>query len=517
MSVPTEKQQYDSYVGQIARGAGVTTIGQGVGRVLGYTTQVVIAQMYGAGLLGFYVLGLSALFLVNTLSMIGMNDGAVRYVSRYLAEGDLPRVRGTVLTVILLPFAASVALSTGLFFGAGFIAETVYNKPFLETTIRAFAPFIPFFTLMGMAAWASEGFRTVKYTSYVQQFARPVLNLGLLILFYLLGVRVLGAVAAYGFSTVAASGLALYYLWRLFPELVGRGTPAVFEVREIFRVSGPMAINSFTVYVNVWAMTALLGLFASAKDVGIFNAANRTALLTGLALFAFSGIFSPMISSLHREGSMDQLGQLYKDVSRWNFTGSLAIFTLTALLSRDILAVFGDEFVRAWPALVVISGAQLFSASAGLTGRVLTMTGNQMLVMWTRLGAAVASIAGGLALAPAYGIFGAAAGAATGVVLVNALTLFFVERKLGFWPYSLQHLKPVAAAAVAAGVTALVRVVLPLGGLPALAVFSVVFAAAFAGTMVALRLSDTDRSFLRSFWNALRRNTKRARRVGGGE
>ena len=504
---PAEKEQYDAYVGQIARGAGITSIGQGVGRVLGYATQVAIAQLGGPTQLGFYVLGMSLVALSNVLSMLGMNDGAVRYVSRYRAEGDVSRVRGTILTVLLVPFALSLVFSALLFFGAGFIANVVYGESFLETVLRAFSPSIPFFTLMGMALWATEGFHTVKYTAYVKQILRPLIGLGLVVLFYLLGVQVLGAVAAFGLSTVAGAALALYYLRRLFPDLFDRTAPAKYETRELFRVSGPMAVNSLTTYTDLWAMTAVLGIFASAREVGIYNVANRTAILTGLALFAFSGIFSPMISALHRQGSMDQLGRLYKDVARWNFTGSLAIFTLTALLSRDILAVFGEGFVRAWPALILISGAQLFSASVGLTGRVLVMTGHQTLVMWTRLGAAVASIAGGVALAPSYGILGAAVGTATGIVLVNAATLFFVERRLGFWPYGFEYLKPVTAALLAAGATALAKEFLPVpGGLPALAVFSVVFGAVFAGTIVALRLNDSDRRFLQAFWRAVRRN-----------
>lgn len=489
-------------------------MGQGVGRALGYAIQVAIAQMYGPALLGFYVLGLSLVNLGNVLAMFGMNDGAVRYVSLYRAEGDVPRMRGTILTVLWVPFALSLVLAGLLFFGAGFLADAVYNKPFLETVFRAFSPSIPFFTLMGMAMWATQGFQTVKYATYVQQVARPLVQLGLLVVFYLLGVEVLGAVAAFGLSTVAGSLLGLYYLRRLFPKLLDRATPAVYETRELFGVSGPMTVNSISTYANVWAMTAILGIFAPAREVGIYNAASRTAILTGLALFAFSGIFSPMVSALHRQGSMEQLGRLYKDVSRWNFTGGVVIFSLTALLSRDVLAVFGEGFVSAWPALVVMSGAYLFSASVGLAGRVLVMTGHQRVVMWTRLGAVVASIAGGVALAPSYGVFGAAAGMSTGLVVTNAFTLFFVERRLGFWPYGLQHLKPVAAALVASGATLLARLVLPLPeGLPALAAFSPVFVVVFAATIVALRLNDSDRRFLEAFWAALRRNTARGRRA----
>jgi hypothetical protein len=55
-----------------------------------------------------------------------------------------------------------------------------------------------------------------------------------------------------------------------------------------------------------------------------------------------------VISNLYRRSSMDHLNRLYVDGSRWIFTGSLAIFLPTALLSKellskDVLAVFGNE------------------------------------------------------------------------------------------------------------------------------------------------------------------------------
>lgn len=510
-AVATEKEQYDAYVGQIARGAGMSSMGQGIGRLLGYATQVALARMFGPAQLGFYVLGLSLVQLVNILSMFGMNDGAVRFVARYRAEGDISRVRGTILTVLGTTFALSLALSGLMYFGAGFLAG-FYGKPFLESTFRAFSLSVPFFGVMSVSLWATQGFQTVKYATYVEHVLRPLINFGLIVAFYLLGVEILGAITAYILSMAAGCALALYYLKRLFPKLLDRTTPAKYEPRELFGASAPMMVVTTTNYVNGWATVAILGVLAPARDVGIFNAANRTAALTGLALLAFSGIFSPMISALYRQGSLEHLGYLYKDVSRWNFTGSLAIFLLTALLSRDILAVFGEQFVPAWPALVVISGAQLFSSSVGLTGRVLAMTGYQKLVMWTRLGAAVTTVAAGLALVPLYGVMGAAVAAAAGLILANVITLFSVERLLGFWPYSRRYLNSLAAGLVASGTVWLLQRTLPLPeGVPTLLVLGAVFAATFAATIAALRLSDSDRQFLAAFWAAVRRNVGRGR------
>ena len=515
LNAPSGKEQYDAYVGQIARGAGVSSAGQGIGRILGYATQVALARFFGAAQVGYYVLGLAFVQFANILAMFGMDDSAVRYVARYRAEGDASRVRGTILMVLWVTLGLSVALSVLMFAGADFLAGSVFGKPFLGTTFRIFSVSVPFFTVMSIMLWAMQGFGTVKYATYVEQVLRPLINLGLIVVFYLLGQEILGAIAAYILSMAAGTVLAFYYLRKLFPKLLDRTVPARYEIRELFGVSVPMAVARATNYMNTWATVAILGIFAPPRDVGVYNAAFRTAALCGLALVAFSGIFSPMISALYRRGSLEPLGFLYKDVSRWTYTGSLAIFLVTVTLGREILAVFGDAFVSGWAALVVIAAAQLFGSSVGLTGRMLTMTGHQRVVMWSRIASAVVSVVGGFALIPFYGLLGAAAAMAAGLVLANATTLFFVGRRLSYWPYSAAYLKPTAAGLLAAGATLLAKRVLPLPqGPPELAVLGAVFGVSFVALILAFRLSNSDRQFLKTFWAAVRRNARIGRVTG---
>jgi O-antigen/teichoic acid export membrane protein len=510
LSAPLEGQRYDAYVGQIARGVGVSSLGQGVSRLLGYATQVVMARLYGPGLLGFYVLGTTLVQIANVLSQIGMDNGVVRYVAHYEAEGDVRRVRGTIIQALFVTFALSVGFSVLLFVGAGFLAVKVFNEPFLETVFRAFSVSVPFFTVMSMALWATQGFQTVKYTTYVQYVVRPLLNLVFIVVFYLFDVLVLGAVASYILSMALGAALSLYYLRRVFPSLLDREVRPKFESRALFKASGPMIVANLTQQVNSWLALLVIGAFETARDVGIFDVAFRTAALSTLVLFAFAGIFSPMISSLYRRGLLQDLAYLYKDVSYWAFTGALVFFLVTALLAKDIMTVLGPKFVPGWPVIVVIAAAQLFSSSVGPTARVLAMTGHQRIVMFATLGSIATAAVLNLLLVPAFGIFGAAAATSAALVLVNAVTLFFVHRLMDFWPYNARYAKPVIAGLLAAASVYLARLGLPdYVGAPALLIFAPLFLAVFLALLVALGLSPSDRQFLASFWAAVRRNLRR--------
>lgn len=497
---------YDAYVGRIARGAGISSVGQGVGRMANYALQVALARMYGPALLGLYVLGATVAAVASVLAQFGLDNGVVRYVARHRSDGDEGRVRGTIMLSLATTFFLGIALASVVFFGAGFLAVGVFGDARLEGVFRVFAVSVPFLAVMSVALWATQGFQTVKYATYVREMIQPLANLALVVVFYVAAAGILGAAFAYLLSMAVGAALSLFYLRRIFPRILDRQTPAKFEGRELFSSSAPMLVVNVMDNMNVWAAVAILGLFASAGDVGVYNAAARTAGLSMLILAAFKGIFSPMISELHRRGESYRLGSLYKDVTLWTFTGSLVAFCLTALLARDIMAVFGEEFIPGWPALVVIAVAQLFNSSVGLTNSALAMTGHQKIVMAATLVSAAALVAASLVLVPLYGLMGAAVATSASVVFANTMTLLAVRSRLGFWPYSWGYLKPIAAGAVAAlAVYAAEVVVSPTVGVSSIAALTPIFVAAFGATLVALGLGPGEKRLLASLWETARR------------
>jgi O-antigen/teichoic acid export membrane protein len=510
----------DTYVARVARGAGISTAGQGVGRVLGFVTQAAISQLFGVAAFGFYTSGVAAVNLGQIVSRFGMENGVVRYVAHHRARGDTPRVRGTIIQAIFFSLVVSVVFSAVMFFGAPFMAERFYDAPIMQTVLRAFAITLPFFTFMMMVLWATQGFQTVTYASYVQQMIRPALYLLLLPVFYLIGAGLVGVIAAYGLSMLLGSVFAVYYLRKLFPPLFDTKVQPKFETRDLFSVSIPMSITTGAQYLNTWSAVWIIGYFAAGAPVGIFTAAARTATLSTIVRFAFSGIFSPIISSLHAQGDRESLGRLYKDISRWIFTGAFAIFLAILLLAEDVLVLgFGREAAVGVTALVVVAFAQLFSSSVGPTPRMLAMTDNQNVAM---VATAVASVVGvvvsfvliGLAPTPEQKILGAAVGMAAAIVTENAATLVAVRRRLGFWPYNLAWMKPLIAGLAAAALAFVVGLVMSLPALLKIAVVGGVFGVAYLALLFLLGLNDTDKEFLGAFRDVALRLLRRGQRRG---
>ena len=260
---------------------------------------------------------------------------------------------------------------------------------------------------------------------------------------------------------------------------------------------------------NSWTAILVLGVFTTTSSVGIFNAAARTATLSSLILFAFNGIFSPIISNLYGRGLSDALGRLYRNVSRWVFTGAFAVFLITVLLCKDILAIFGPEFVAGWTVLIILAGGELFNSAVGPTQRVLSMTRHQKVLMVATAGSAVMAVVACLALVPIYGALGAAAATAAATVLANVVTLLYVRRLLGVWPFGYEHAKPLLAGLLAAAAVYLGKLALPLSSaVLAAVIFTPVFLVMYVALLFAFGLGPSDRQLLAPFGAAIRRATR---------
>ncbi|CAA9445771.1 Heteropolysaccharide repeat unit export protein [uncultured Rubrobacteraceae bacterium] len=507
--------QDDTYVARVARGAGISTAGQGAGRVLGYATQSALARGLGRESFGLYTLGVAVVTAAQIISQFGLDNGVVRYVAHYRAQGDTARVRGTILQAVGLTFAFSLVVAVAIFFGAGTIAG--FFDPDLEPVVRAFAFAVPFFALMSIICWATQGFQTVAYATYTQQILRPLIYLLLVIGVYFVGASLVGIVAAYVISMALGVLIGLFFLRRLFPPLLNFRTRPKFETRALFGVSVPMSVSRATQYANNWTAILVLGIFQPAGVVGLFQAAFRTATFATLVRFAFNGIFSPIISNLHAQENTEDLGRLYKDVTRWTFTGAFAIFLLIVLLTSEILTVFGGkEYAAGATALIIVAFAQLFSTSVGPANRMLAMTDNQTVLMIITTIGALTGVAVCFALIPDFGMIGAAIGAAAAILTENTATLIFVRRRLGFWPYNLVFWKPLAAGLLAATLAYAVKVLLALPGLLlTVGAVAAAFGISFLALLLLFGLNDTDREFLGAFRDVALRSLRRVRRSRG--
>jgi O-antigen/teichoic acid export membrane protein len=178
----------------------------------------------------------------------------------------------------------------------------------------------------------------------------------------------------------------------------------------------------------------MLGALTSASDVGIYNMAAQGAILVSFPLMACNAVLGPNIARLHTQNDHSRMQRL--------FTLSTLVISVAAAVAALVLVVgggwflanlFGEAFVDAYPALVILSIGQLFNAWVGSVGLFLSMTGNEKDTLKGLVSSAILSVVLNAILIPPFGIVGAAISMTLGSVTWNVILAILLYRRLGIF------------------------------------------------------------------------------------
>lgn len=481
---------------QIAKGGGIAFIGQILGRFFTLLLQILLTRVLGAAGYGLYALGYSVLGIAETVSKLGLQTGVVRFGAMYHGVDDKAHLKGTLLLAIGISFSSAVIVGTLLFFLANTIARGVFNEPDFTAPLRVFAFALPFHTLVTMTSFSARALRRIDYDVAISHLFRPLLTLLAVGASFFLGYRLMGAVTGFLISMVLAAGLAIYLLRGLFPELFSE-LKALYESKPLLLYSLTVLLVGLSGLLITRSDRIMLGILASAEDVGIYNAAATLAVQAALFLVSFNAIFAPTIADLCHQHRMEELEALFKTTTKWVFTLTFPLVLAFVLVARPLMALFGPGFGAGAPVLISLGIAQLVNASTGTVGFMLIMTDRQKLELVNSLALGGLNIALNFLLIPKYGVLGAGIATGISIALVNLARLAEVHLIYRIHPYKISYWKPVMAGAVAAlGWVGMRSVLNPTGWLWAggVALFGVIYVLGF----VALGLDDEDRVILRA-------------------
>jgi len=218
--VATDKSSLNSSLKKIAKGAGITFIGFFIGRALGFLSRIVIVRFISVGDYGLINLGFAVMSIVATFSLLGLTAGISRYVPFYKGKGDERRIKGTIVSALLLSFPVSLILASIIFIGSNWVALNVFKEPELTPVLRIFCIAIPFSVISQNIIAATIGFQDLKYKVYVNDLFQNIFKLIVIIVLLSSGMGVLGATWGWVLSIILTPFLAFYFLERkVFPIL----------------------------------------------------------------------------------------------------------------------------------------------------------------------------------------------------------------------------------------------------------------------------------------------------------
>ncbi len=436
-------------VKKVAKGAGISFIGSATGRGLSILCQIIIARFFGTEVFGLYTLGLVVLRMTELLARFGLDTGAIRFISMYRKDNS-GKVKGVLIGAYRLSFINGILIGGLVYYFAGFVSETIFHKPELTEVIQTFAVCIPFMATMMVVAGASQGFQTTKYAVYTKDIIQPLLNIVFLISFITLGLGIFGVIYAFIISHAIALLAGFYLISKQFPEIKEKIVKPVYEIKTLLKYSAPLLLSGFLSFLILWTDTIMLGFMKTNKEVGIYRAASQIPIFLTLILMASNSIFAPVIAEMHYLGQRERLGKIFKMTTRWIFLLALPIALIIIFSAREIMAMFGSDYIEAGaPVIIVLVMAQFINCATGGVGYTLTMTGRQHIEMANTLATVIINISLNYLLIPTYGGFGAAVATAISVGGINLVRLVEVYFLYKIQPYNMGYIQGVVCGSIA--------------------------------------------------------------------
>jgi len=479
---------------QVAKGGGIALFGRIGGRGIVFLFQILLTRVLGAQAYGLYALGQSVMKITQQVSMLGLQNGIVRFGAIYMGEGDKRRLKGTILFALVISTASSLAAGLLLFFLANWIAVHIFDEPGLAVVLRGFALSLPFYALLTVSAFSARAFRRMEYDVGIYEVFHPAVTLTIVGIAFLLGFRLMGAVTGFVISSALAAGLGVFSIHRIFPDLISNLRP-IYEFRKILPYSLTVFLVGFSYVFLSQTDRVMLGYFGAAQDVGVYKVAAVTAYQLTVIIGAFNAIFSPIMSDLHNKHQMGKLEGLFRTVGRWAFTLTLPVFLVIALFGEKIMGIFGSGFVEGLVPLVVLGAAQVVSASVGSAVVMLTMAGHQKAELANGVVLGLLNVLLNVWLIPRYGMLGAAIATGISIALISIVRVIEVYFLFGIHPYELAYWKPIAAGVISVGLWWILRQFYFFGGwmwIGEMGVLVIVYAA----TLTLFKFEPEDRVIL---------------------
>ena len=483
-----------NHSGKIAKEATISFMGMGFGDGARYLFTAILARFAGVEFLGIYSLASSVTRIGEVFGRAGLHSGVMRFVSRLDKETEIETVRQRILSGLKLGLLFGIVIMILQISLADWLAFDLFNgSDLLKTVLIISAVSLPFATIMAISAFATQGYKLLKYKVMVLNIIRPAIMLVCVLVS--ISFFTIDAAVKYPLliSAVFSSFAAIIFLNKLTNIKISQIFSGVID-KELLRFSYPLMFVTILGTLMHWMDILMLGYFTDTTTVGLYHPAARTAGLLRTVLLAFMGIFAPMMSDYHRQGDVGEMGKLYKLIVRWIVSLSLPLAIIIIIYSKKIMLLFGVEYLSASNVLMVLTTAAFIQTLFGGGGQTLTMTGFTKVNLFNSIIVVLINITLNLLWIPQYGIIGAAYATLISMALLGLLRIVEVNHLIKITPFSLKLMKPIIAGVIMTAVLIYIKpVVLPLHTITSLIIITLVGLLSFFTMLWLLRFDADDR------------------------
>lgn len=413
MAGPSSRLKIDLFIGLMLRGAGA---------VASFALAWLVAQIFGARILGLYQIGFTTATLLSVLAALGHDLVLVRQISPLLRDEEWAKcsglfraVRQFVLRLGLALVVLAVILAVPL---SVYVLGDAATAPFI-IVLSPMIVLLPLLRVQNALLRCQGDVKTSQSLEGVLYNSFAVAALGLLWLSLdAFDPLVVPAMVVAGQVIAIGVGYALVgrYL-RGWPQGKGSADP---------RSGAWIAASPILLQASQWLILLAIAAVLSAADAGIFRVAVLVCTLMQLVKTSFATMTGPDLSRAAQAGDLSKLRKVVLVVGLIGFGLASPVAAIAVLAPQWVMGLFGEEFVSGALALQFMAVGELANVLAGPLGAALIMQNRERLVLIIEAVASLVGLTIAVLLLPSWGLAGAGFALLVASILRNGANAVFV-------------------------------------------------------------------------------------------
>ena len=336
---------------------------RGLSVISNYIFSLLIIKLFSSQDYGIFVEALSILMILCVLLKFGIDVHFVKIFSSFKSIGVPRWIQKLERKVFYISTIVALLLII-IFQFSNLFPGTKYGITMIILSI-------PVMVMVHLNSSKLRAISSIIKYAFLNITGRIFLSLFVLCILYFVFNEV-SADIIYSSHFVAISILFLFSIfWTKKEFSLNKGsnesTPLSFS-----SYNKPLMLKSYVTVLFLWGDRFFLSLICTPDQVAKYDIGLKVAMLM-IAIEALKATYAPVIAR-----SLNDKISLSKHVKRSSFVGffsSVIILSLLLIFGRDVLALFGSEFIYSYPIVIVISSGYFISSFFGQADSVIEMSG----------------------------------------------------------------------------------------------------------------------------------------------
>lgn len=429
---------------KIIKGGSLSSIAQFLGYGLSFISSIVIARIVGAEVMGIIALGMSIIGVFQVFLVMGMDRGALQYVSSLYGKKDIDGIKSIIKFLQIFSLLFSLFIFLLYFTLLRKILPQIFPKILpIQKITDYFLIILPLLSLSVLYGNILTALQRPHHQPIADSIIRTTSRMALVVILVIWMEKLK--------ATVLATILSITIVFLFLQVILNKEVNSLNKELSIDKSinNDPTNLRKFILFsiplvlIPIFNLTIkkidiiFTGFFLNAQQVGIYTIIKTVGILISAPLLMFGGVTAATISKLLVNNDIKIIREVYQTSTMWITFFSGGIFIIIFALGKDILALFGPEFTQGENALRIFAVGQLINVCVGPTNYTLLMFKRRGLVLFNSFLTAILGVLFMLYFIPKFNFMGGALAVSMSVGIVNMISLFQIIYFLDIVPGSI--------------------------------------------------------------------------------